>query len=608
MKRLFLLIFISLLFTPTINTFANANNFYFSDSTFDYYLSKDETGASILDVKESLTAVFPETNQNHGIERCIPNTYRGVQSLDKSSFSVTRNGNPEQFTTYTQDSLTCFRIGNPNSYVHNSQTYALSYRMNNVILNPDNSENQEFYWDTNGTQWSQKFDSLTANIHLSNNIINSFTGEASCYVGAQGVGGSNSMSRCATSISDQNTLITFSAKNLAPGENLTFDLAFQPNSFLVKKPTPNYLLFVTFGAMLIVLFYSIYLWIKIEKTVSDKKKVAKDKACPVQYIPPKNLTVAESGTVYLKGVSSLQVASLMELAVKHDIELEKGEKKVFGGYRWKIHVKRTETIPTEQKIVLEILNNGKSISSGDIIEVKKQSYSYTLEKLGRSFDETIKSSLETKNLFTKKGDKSLKLGKAVIALILFIVLAFSIPFLTTQSYTDSTNSVLIILNASVYPLLAIYIITFAIIVADVMKYQKRTLEGIKTSKYLDGLKEYMKLAEKDRIKFLQGIDGVETSHQNIVRLYEKLLPYAVLFRLEESWLSEMNKYYQMDDVSNPNWMIGGMILSSRDFNSFSTYTRNTISSSIASSSSGSSGGGGGGFSGGGGGGGGGGGW
>ena len=126
---------------------------------------------------------------------------------------------------------------------------------------------------------------------------------------------------------------------------------------------------------------------------------------------------------------------------------------------------------------------------------------------------------------------------------------------------------------------------------------------------MDGLKRYMTLAEKDRIKFLQSVNGADTSPAGIVKLYEKLLPYAVLFKLEDSWLKELNKYYEVEHIEN-DWATAGVIISASDFRSFTSYTSSSISSSTSysSSSSGGGGGGGGGFSGGGGGGGGGGGW
>ena len=575
-------------------------------------------------VEEVLTAEFPNFDQNHGIERCIPTKYRGVNSLIKSSFSayrtedgtsmgehaLTRSNYAEPFSTYDNNGSTCFRIGSASSYVHGSQTYTLYYTLENVILTPDNANAQELYWDTNGTGWSQRFENLTATVHLRPELIDAFSGETSCYVGAYGIGGTESTSRCKTSISEDKSTITFKTSNLAPRENMTIDLSFAPSTFVVKKSNIFLLIGAGIGALLVLFLLSLHSWISAEKAISEKKHSAKDKIFPTQYTPPKGLSVAEAGTIYLGSTSSLQVASLMELAVKHCIELEKLGKRFLGGNKWSIRVKNIDNIPEEQLVVLKILNGANPVHNGDKIEVKKHRYSYALENLNNRFTTTLKSTVRAKGYFEPKSTKTPEVGKMTLFLFLFIGVSFVLGSLSVSTLTSdiSFNIIPYIIPA----LWLINIINFTIyiwIILDVEKYNKISFEGIKVSKYLDGLKKYMTLAEKERLEFLQSVKGATLSNQNIVQLYEKLLPYAVLFNIESSWLAEMNHYYEMDDVTNPNWLYGAAYLSTKDFNDFSTYTTSSISSSTSSSSSsGSSGGGGGGFSGGGGGGGGGGGW
>ncbi|MBQ3293816.1 DUF2207 domain-containing protein, partial [Candidatus Saccharibacteria bacterium] len=276
----------------------------------------------------------------------------------------------------------------------------------------------------------------------------------------------------------------------------------------------------------------------------------------------------------------------------------------------KIHAERVEDLKPEQKIVLEILNGGPTVHDGNTIEIKRHSSTSHLEKLGRDFPKKIEGSLRGKQLFEpEKASKS----SGVFAIIIFVV---SILFIFGISALVSLAETLVdVLEISVATILFsvssffIIVITAAVAGSRISKYKKRTLKGIEISKYLDGLKEYMNLAEKDRLKFLQSVKGADTSNQGIVKLYEKLLPYAVIFGIEDSWMDELNKYYQLDDVTNPYWLHGATYFPISDFRSFTSYTSSSISSSTASSDSGgSSGGGGGGFSGGGGGGGGGGGW
>lgn len=55
--------------TPITSVHASTQDFYFKDFTADYYLARLEDGSSNLHVKEVMTAMFPDANQNHGITR-----------------------------------------------------------------------------------------------------------------------------------------------------------------------------------------------------------------------------------------------------------------------------------------------------------------------------------------------------------------------------------------------------------------------------------------------------------------------------------------------------------------------------------------------------------
>ena len=152
------------------------------------------------------------------------------------------------------------------------------------------------------------------------------------------------------------------------------------------------------------------------------------------------------------------------------------------------------------------------------------------------------------------------------------------------------------------------IIIYAVLKTKTNKFLHRTEKGLEASRYMDGLKLYIKMAEKDRMAFLQSVKGADTSPEGVVHLYEKLLPYAAVLGLEKTWMKELEKYYQLKEVETPDWYYHNMasysILSAAS-RAASVARSSTTMASSGSSSSGSSGfsGGGGGFSGGGGGGG-----
>jgi hypothetical protein len=66
--------------------------------------------------------------------------------------------------------------------------------------------------------------------------------------------------------------------------------------------------------------------------------------------------------------------------------------------------------------------------------------------------------------------------------------------------------------------------------------------------HLWGLHDYIRLAEKDRLAFLQSPSGAERTNApnelEVLVLNEKLLPYAVLFGLEKQWMKELDIQYR----------------------------------------------------------------
>jgi hypothetical protein len=70
-----------------------------------------------------------------------------------------------------------------------------------------------------------------------------------------------------------------------------------------------------------------------------------------------------------------------------------------------------------------------------------------------------------------------------------------------------------------------------------------------TVDHLWGIYDYIALAEKDRLAFLQSPQGAElrqdaSINAQVLVLNEKLLPYAVLFGLEKEWVRELGTRYE----------------------------------------------------------------
>jgi uncharacterized membrane protein YgcG len=162
--------------------------------------------------------------------------------------------------------------------------------------------------------------------------------------------------------------------------------------------------------------------------------------------------------------------------------------------------------------------------------------------------------------------------------------------------------------------------TFGIIgvIAALVAARKRpTLSalGAQTVDYLLGMQMYLQLAEKDRFAVLQSVAGAErvdtADGKQIVKLYEKLLPWAIIWGIEESWARELEIQLQqtgeqLDWYAGPTgfqWYQFSTMMSGVQVGTSAPVTTSGSSWSGSGFSSFSGGSGGGGFSGGGGGGG-----
>ena len=597
---------------PTPVSASSANNFYFSDAKFDYTLGKDSEGVSTLKVKETLTAEFPNTNQNHGITRYIPRTNQAgknvtVENRRALNFSVTRNGAKEPVAkTEEENGAYVFYVGDADIYVHGTQVYVLEYEFKNVITNFDDF--QELYWDTNGTGWTQKFDHLTATLHIEDEeIAKNLKLETWCYVGKYGAKGEN---RC-TKTTDAAKNLVFTTENLKAGENLTFVAQFEPGTFNVTHYYNYALVIISVIVTLIcglIIFLSVRHWLK-----KGKKKHAfrKHLLLAPEYTAPKDLTVAEAEQILLKSPSRASyVATLLELVVSKKIEIIKGEPTgILKKDTWKVKVLDNSNLTESQTCMLKILNGGGIFTKGSVIDVKKHTASSSLVALGRKYRSSATDSLKRRGLLEEKA-KSNSSGN-MIALIA-IAIVFFVPGCAIIGIVASDWLIGDVVGRDfLYPYLFILIpasiIISTVLVARTARYATRTEAGLEMDNYLEGLKLYIKMAEKDRLAFNQSVKGAPTTAAGMVKLYEKILPYACLFGLEESWMNTLDKYYQDNDLTRPDWYTYSLINYSM-FHSFSQNFNTVVVSSSSVSSSGSSGGGGGGFSGGGGGGGGGGGW
>jgi hypothetical protein len=596
MKKFFIgflgIIFIALLFTSfSIKLYAqNTNNFVITNFEADYYLSKDSDGAGQLKVIEKITAEFPSYDQNHGLLRAVPQKYLD-KSLHLNIVSVSDgNANNLDYATYTQNNNLVLKIGNKDRYVHGTQSYTITYTLNNIIRFFD--DHDEFYWNINGVEWPQQIEKLSGRIHMPSEVAASLLPERYCYTGSQGSQNSNCTFTEAKNNSET-TLTLDVPKGLMPYQTATFVIGFTEGTFKPLQMTfwESYgEAIMLVGALITVTILPILTFIIL---FSKWRKFGRDPKGRGTIIPeyqaPKGLSVLACSAIYEQSLPNKAVsAQIIDLAIKGYIRINETEAKQLLGkskkYSLTLLKSAGDELSDDQKSLIRGIFGAKNVGDTVTMDDLKSSFYKRIQEISSS----LMDSLTINGYFVKNPQKVR--GIYIISGILLLVAGvFTVMFIVGIGFIIS--AVLCFIFAAIMP--------------------ARTQSGLAAKEHLDGLKLYISTAEKERFEYLQSVKGAEripikdSDTINKIKLFESLLPFAIIFGMEKSWSKQFESIYsQPPDWYNGNWSTFNTVYLASSIGAFNSASATSFSSPSSSSSSGF----GGGFSGGGGGGGGGGGW
>lgn len=559
----------------------------FTITSFDavYELGRTDDGQSTLGVTETIVAQFPDFDQNHGPLRAIPSSYDGHPTQVRVQSVTDESGADIDYDQSFEDGNVVLKIGDPDEYVRGEQTYVIAYTMTDVTRYFADKGDDEFYWDTNGLLWDQPFGSVTARVVLDDDLQAALTGDASCYFGGDG-----STDECEIAETDDGYEATVS--DLGPRQNMSVAIGFEPGTFAAAKfdffayaPLP---LLIGLGASIAALIAAIALRVG---RLGDAKGTG---IVIAQYEPPQGIGLFLAANLVGKAKRGM-AAAIVDLAVRRHIRIvEREGSDAFGVQR----VDDRGLSGAEQRVESALLAGYQP--EGDVRWLVKNDAT-----LGT---QVVAMTKEAANEAISRGLRR-KPGAGPIVLVGLVGL---LGFLFCMGgAVIGTTEVALGLGIFGAILTAFLGITIVIMLAG---RRPLTTEGALVKEHLEGLREYIRLAEADRLQMLQSVSGAErvagaNGGPDVVKIYEKVLPYAVLFGLEKEWAGELAKYY---DETPPDWYSGSNVgafqvgVFASSIGSLSSNVSTSFSGSAASSSSGGSSGGG--SSGGGGGGGGGGGW
>lgn len=555
--------------------------------SFDARIKVNESAT--IEVTEQIVYDFG-TNERHGIFRKIPYSYQAGDKTyvaDVSSVLVTDElGSPRPFQESRANGELELKIGDPDKTVTGVHTYVISYIVTGPFLYFD--EYDELYWNVTG-YWPQEIQHASVLVDLPRgaSILN-----AACYQGEDG--SKITCDKDERLVSAERAGYNAVAEGLSSQEGLTVAVAFPKgviteikNQWEEPEEIPLYA-FWPFGIPVLVFAYMLYFWYTRGRDPKGRSTIV------TEFSPPLGVGPAVAAAVESEWVKPKDIAAeIVRLATEGYIKIHRFEKKILlfsvGDY---LLERIGEVVPKDpvSTLILKELFTSEFEDTVDILGEEKKGV--VLSKMQNKFTEGKKNITErvydeavVQYFFNQRPDK---VRTKYIIGGTFSVFA---GFLLLSAFDSTVQGVFLGIAVALSGMLVM-------IFGNWMP--AKTREGVRAREHLEGFKRYLKIAEKDRIKFHDSPLKTGNSERTI-ELFSRYLPYAMVFKVEEEWAEQFKDIF----TEAPNWYgtTSGKAFSAGAFVADMGKLSSNISTAVAPKSSGSGGGGssGGGFGGGGGG-------
>ncbi|NNC12295.1 DUF2207 domain-containing protein [Planctomonas sp. JC2975] len=568
------------------------------DSVFD--LHRDANRNSSMTVKETIAVRFPDTDVNHGIERAIPQ-YVGDIPLDLQVESITdAAGTDQPYVTADStsagygDDMTVLRIGDKDTYVHGAKTYVITYTLQNVVRHFPNTDDAELYWDVNGTGWSSRIGEASVRINLHDGTADGLNGKSACYPAASETSASDSP--CV--IHRDGDTFTSSVQGLNSYYSLTVAIGFENDAFAEPPHATQQwqwtvVPWLFFIPLLAALVWVIYLRVGPFRDAKGRGIIVPEYDAPRGVWPMLAADfLKKGGTAFAAELVGLAVGKYLTISENTDAPTTE---------RYTLTLTNTDwsALDDSEIALLGALFPSATVGNQRILDQKSQALGDAIAAQRASAPRRV-TELGLRARPKNRPNRWVRLG-----LVLLVVLPIVHLVLAGLNLAGVWWVALPDIAATLFAIVLLVLSSPRLRITD---------KGAEVRDHLKGLRVYIQLAEKDRLAFLQSPKTAEridvADSGAVIKLYEKVLPYAMVLGISEQWVKVLQDRYATTGDSSPDWYAGPspfltLALWSSAVSS-SEFATTPASTSSSSSSFGGSGGGG--FSGGGGGGGGGGGW
>lgn len=575
---------------------ADVDDFTYSSWDAVYEVGLDDEGRARMHATETLVARFPDFDQNHGIVRGLATSYKGA-STETTILSVTDgNGVAVPYETDEEDGVLLVLTGD-DSYVQGLTTYVIEYEMRDVVLAtspPAGSSTpavDEFYWDLLPLDSTQAIERFGADIKFDTEMSAALTGSTRCYTGPSG-----SKDECdlqGPQIDGGVAQFRVESGERPAGDGVTVAIGFEQGTVtqpLARTPDPVgdiAPLIAAVGAVGV----SAGSWVAV--SAFTRRRRVSSGIVVAQYDVPDSLPPLLAAAI-VSGAKDVVPAEIVHLAVRGTLRIEEGAEAEEPRLR-RIPGAR---IPDQLDVdALESLFFDADADAEGVVDLPAADEAFAARMT--ALEQSGRAAAQTRGLTEKvrsRGAVILQwcaIGIAAVGLALGIWGAASGRLSAIPALVAISFGAFLVLLSSLYAF---------------SKHTVLTAEGARTHEYLQGVKEFIRVADADRLRMLQSYSGAERrpdDSASVIHVYERLLPYAILFGLEDEWGEVLERAYAHAQrgaswIGDPTSFALRVQLASFMASSHSAATYSAPSTSASSSAGGSFGGG---FSGGGGGGG-----
>ncbi|WP_149084404.1 MULTISPECIES: DUF2207 family protein [Microbacterium] len=572
---------------------ADANDFSYASWDAVYDVGLDDEGRAHMRVTETLVARFPDADQNRGIVRGLATTYKGA-GIDTQVLGVMDgNGAPVPYET-DEDDGTLFVLTGDDDFVRGLTTYVIEYEMRDVIVGSAREASgsrsaDEFYWDLLPLDSTQPIEEFRADIRFDASLSSHLTGATRCYVGPSG-----STAPCdleGPTAQGDGTSFQVEAAALPAGDGVTVAVGFEAGT--VAQPaarTPDPVAdFAPVVAAVGGVGLSAAGW--AAAVAAGRRRRRATGIIVAQYDVPDDQPPLLAAAL-IPGAKSVVPAEIVHLAVRGALRIEEGASTEEP--RLRRTARGTAPDPLDQAALTALF---ATADTDGVVELPSANEEFA----SRMTALTTKGEEEAagRRLTVKARSRAAMILQSIAIAVTAIGLVVGVSAVASGRLSAGPG------------LVAISIGTLLVLAASLFTFSRHTVltpEGARAYEHLQGVREFIRVAEEDRLRVLQSYTGAERRTDDgvdVIHVYERLLPYAMLFSMEDEWGRVLERAYTRED-HGPNWIgdPGSLVLrtSLMAFMSSSTAAA-TYSAPSTGTSSGTGGSFGGGFSGGGGGGG-----